>query len=112
MDEFSARMKEISRQTVPQQETPFSLTPVNTDIDDEVIVQAVHTGSVMELDRLTEEEDSEIFSQSRLMVQKASTSMNELQKELDKMEVYKKLLSMVRRGFSDARDRSYWNSKI
>jgi len=54
-------------------------------------------------------EDSLIINESRRKVQEATTSLGALQKELNKMEAYKKVLSMVRRSLN-ATNRNFWDS--
>ena len=60
-------------------------------------------------DRQIAREDSLIINESRRKVQEATTSLGELQKELNKMEAYKKVLSMVRRSLN-ATNRNLWDS--
>jgi hypothetical protein len=60
-------------------------------------------------DRRIAREDSQIINESRRKVQEATTSLGALQKELNKMEAYKKVLSMVRRSLN-ATNRNFWDS--
>ena len=63
----------------------------------------------LKADRRIAREDSQIINESRRKVQEATTSLGALQKEMNKMEAYKKVLSMVRRSLN-ATNRNFWDS--
>ena len=118
MDEYSARMDEINHRRVVGKCQPSGVESAAAAGDNGRKSRPVITGSQPLASNIRAEpgwqveiEDYRVINASKLKINEASTSMTALQKDLNKMEVYKKILTMVRRGML-ASNRNYWKSVL
>ncbi|MFH1647959.1 MAG: hypothetical protein ABID71_09850 [Chloroflexota bacterium] len=118
MDEYSARMDEINHQRVVGKCQPSGVESAAAAGDNGRKYRPVITGSLPLASNIQAEpgwqveiEDYRVINASKLKVCQANISMTALQKDLNKMEVYKKILTMVRRGML-ASNRNYWKSVL
>ena len=114
MNEYYARLGGITSGAVAGSPQPDTVDAADTTDDNgqkpKNTVGSKPAGTThSKADRRIAREDSQIINESRRKVQEATTSLGALQKEMNKMEAYKKVLSMVRRSLN-ATNRNFWDS--
>ena len=114
MNEYYTRLGGINRGAAAGNMEPDTVYAANTTDDNgqkpKNTVPSKPAGTNhSKANRRIAREDSLIINESRRKVQQATTSLGALEKEMNKMEAYKKVLSMVRRSLN-ATNRNFWDS--
>lgn len=105
-------MGQVAPQSVDNTETDAHKEKINAIMDKyRARIDVINAQSTVEMPAVdvadSNKESSDIINESRLKLQKANTVVDGIGNEVKKLEVYNKVLTMVRRSLSSS-DRRYW----